>query len=256
MLKRSIVILGLLLSSSLSVAKPQEIILKKQNLSTQQIKQLCDLLPESCRDQPVWYLYTTVKQDYYLIDHLKFYQLGFEKQKFNIQQHWDFSSYRPQTQQPRWASHDEGDEIGYLSIFPKLFALNETDFALGIVQTWTEGYSGGGMEEEVVDFLKLKPKGQYEQVFQNIPLSMYRMIRACFSEQQYIESKGKCHDDYSLDLQIVYVKPMTWQLKYYYQVDYSPASDSKRASFKQHKNYLLQRNSADAIQLPKIWLEH
>lgn len=248
-------ILGLLLTPNMGFAKPQDIVLKKQTISTQQMEQLCYLLPQQCRDKPVWKLYKTAQQRYYLIDHLKFYQLGFANNKLHIEKRWDFSNYQPKIQTARWAVSDSTlkNEDQHLYIFPKLFPVNEQDYALGIVQTWSEGYSGGGLQEEVVDFLQLKNNGQYQQVFQNIPLSMYRMIRACFSEQQYKESQGKCHDEYSLDTQIAYIKPYTWQIKYDYQADFSPASDTGTKPIREHKNYVLKENRQDAILLPKAW---
>lgn len=235
------------------LANPQEVVLKKLNFSTENTTQLCELLPQSCKDKPQWTLYHTASLNYYLIDDLKMYQLSKNNNKFKIQQKWDFTDYQPISQRPRWASYDEEDKFGQLSIFPKLFPINESEYSIAIIQSWSEGYSGGGMGEEVADFLKLKSNGQYQQVFQNIPFSMNRMIRACFSEKDYKESGERCHDEYALDTQIVYLKPYTWQLRYHYQAYYSPVSDSGSKPVNLRKNYLLTQNKTDVIVIPESW---
>ena len=242
------------LFSIASMAKPVEIAFQKQKISSVQQSQLCELLKEACQDQVQWQFYKA-KQHYYLINQLKLYQFSMDSQQhLQLEQQWDFSIYQSDTQHPRWATLL--DQENQLSIFPKLFPINAHDYAIGIVQTWNEGYSGGGMSEEVADFVQLKPNGQYVQVFQNIPLSMYRMIRACFSEADYVEAKQQCHDEYQLDTQIDYVKPGTWKVKYHYQIDYSPASDTGEKPFSEYKSFLLERNAADAIVLPKAWLDN
>ena len=217
--------------------------------------QFCRLFESFCIDGKVSNLFQVKgqKTQFYVIDELKLAHIDLQNHNFKLLKQWDFLTYQPRTQSARWAMSKQSDDDRRLSIFPKLFPINEHDYAVGIVQEWQEGYSGGGMNEEVVDFLQLKVKGQYQQVFQNTPLSMYRMIRACFSEKDYLESGDKCHDEYTLDSQISYVKPYIWRVKYHYQVDYSPASDSGTRSVHQQKTYLLKDNREDAIQLPKAW---
>ncbi|WP_173911547.1 hypothetical protein [Acinetobacter sp. Marseille-Q1618] len=250
-----LMLLVLLMTSSLAFSKPEQITLKKQNISVLQNQQLCELLSEHCQEKPNWALYKTAQQQYYLIDHLKLYQLKNENKNWHIQAKWDFSDYPAETQTPHWAKFQQDDQKN-LSIFPKLFPVSATEYAIAIVGSWSEGYSGGGMGEEVADFLKIKNNGQYMQLFQNIPLSMYRMVRACFSEADYEEAQGKCHDEAHLATEIEYVKSGTWKIKYYFEIDYSPASDSLAKSFKQHRVLILDRNHANAIQLPQAWLDN
>ncbi|MFW1858291.1 hypothetical protein [Acinetobacter defluvii] len=242
----------LLMISNLTFSKPQQIIFKKQNISVLQNQQLCELLSERCQQKPNWTLYKTAQQQYYLIDDLKLYQLKNENRKWRIQAKWDFSDYSAKTQTPHWATFQQDDQKN-LSIFPKLFPVSTTEYAIAIVGSWSEGYSGGGMGEEVADFLKIKNNGQYLQVFQNIPLSMYRMVRACFSEADYVEAQGNCHDEYGLGSQIEYVKPYVWQVKYHFQADFSPVSDTGTKPINLHKTYLLKDNRADEIVLPETW---
>ena len=236
-------------------AQPQEKILKKNTLNAQQKVQFCRQFESFCVNGKVSNLFQVEgqKNQFYVIDELRLAHIDLQNNNFNLLDIWDFSTYQPRTQSARWAVFEQSEDNKQLSIFPKLFPINENDYAVGIVQKWQEGYSGGGMNEEVVDFLQLKVKSQYQQVFQNIPLSMYRMIRACFSEEDYQQSRGKCHDEYTLNSQIFYVKPYTWRVKYHYQADYSPTSDSGTRPINQYKTYLLNDNREDAIQLPKGW---
>ena len=241
--------------SMASHAQPQEKILQKYTLSIPQQTQFCQQFESFCLDGKVsrFFQVKNQKTQFYAIHALKLAEIQQDAQGFKLINQWDFSTYQPRTQSARWAMSEQSDDDKQLSIFPKLFPINAQDYAVGIVQEWQEGYSGGGMNEEVVDFLQLKEKGQYQQVFQNIPLSMYQMIRACFSEEDYQQSDDKCHDEYTLDTQISYVKPYTWKVKYHYQADYSPTSDSGTRPVNQHKTYFLKENRADAIQLPNAW---
>lgn len=233
-----------LLSFAMSVyTLPQEKILQKRALSSLQQTQFCQRFHAWCADGKVdLFQVKNNPEQLYVVQELKLAEIQQGAQDFKLLNQWDFSGYQPRSQVARWAASDLADEDKHLSIFPKLFPINAHDYAVGIVQSWQEGYSGGGMSEEVVDFVHLKPNGQYQQVFQNIPLSMNRMIRACFSEEDYTNSNEKCHDEYSLSSQIAYVKPYTWQVKYRYQADYSPASDSGTKPVNQQKTYILKDN--------------
>ena len=77
------------------------------------------------------------------------------------------------------------------------------------------------------------------------------MIRACFSEQDYAQSNEQCHDLEKLVLNIEYLQVNTWRMKYHYMRTLSPASDQQPIN--QRQNYLLNTNTADAIQLPRAW---
>lgn len=86
--------------------------------------------------------------------------------------------------------------------------------------------------------LQLKVKSQYQQVFQRHSFVDVSDDSNCFSEEDYQQSRGKCHDEYTLNSQIFYVKPYTWRVKYHYQADYSPTSDSGTRPINQYKAYL------------------
>jgi hypothetical protein len=63
-------------------------------------------------------------------------------------------------------------------------------------------YSGGGGHSETLTLYRLQPSGFGEPALQEmlkVPLSANIMIRACFSEQDFEQRRGACHDEYSFD---------------------------------------------------------
>ena len=115
-------------------------------------------------------------------------------------------------------------------------------------------YSGGGAGIERASFYELKDSGQTHRFIENYPFSFNRMIRACFSEQDYETSKGKCHDEDGLSLEIRPIKPMLWQFRYRYSLEVSPASDSSEKSFKGSRNLNIDLNKAPKKpNIPANW---
>lgn len=226
-------------------AKPQAQILKPQKITQAQRESICSQLKISCNSDATWQLYQVPNQP---------------------KHHWDFSDYQPLTQNPHWtvdgpvAPEDLLDENGKfvradaLHLYPVLFPVNDTDYSIALIQRWDEMYSGGGMTEEVADFLQLNPQGKYQQIFQNIPFSVSRMIRACFSEQDYAQSGEHCHDLEKLVLNIEYQQANTWRMKYHYVRTLSPSSDQQPVN--QSKRYILKSNDPQAIQIPAAWTSY
>nr|WP_174507408.1 hypothetical protein [Acinetobacter sp. Marseille-Q1620] len=230
-------------------AQPVEISFKKQKLADGQIAQLCQKLPEECLNKRDWNWYKSQEQNnYYLISKLKLYQFDQNLKQLNA---WNFSNY-PQTQVARWSVDAESLDQEKVYIFPKLFPVNEHDYSVAIIQEWSETYSGGGLLEEVADFIQIKERGHYQKVFFNIPFSLNRMIRACFSEEDYKKAGGQCHDEYALTSWIEYVKPMNWKVKYKYQTHISKASDSNQKTGNFIKTYLLNEKN-NTVKLPESW---
>ena len=210
-------------------AKPQPLILKPQQVTQLQRERLCVQLKISCHPNATWQLYQVPNQSkrHYVIAKLKLFELEKKAHAYQLRNEWDFSSYQPLTQTPHWtvdgpeSPEDLLDEHGHfiradaLHLYPVLFPLNETNYSIPLIQRWDEMYSGGGMTEEVADFLQLKPQGKYQQVFQNIPFLVSRMIRACFSEHDYAKSGEHCHDLEKLVLNIEYLQANTWRMKYH-----------------------------------------
>ncbi|PWB13045.1 hypothetical protein DCO44_16115 [Acinetobacter sp. AM] len=249
-------------------AKPQAQILKPQKITQAQRESICSQLKISCNSDATWQLYQVPNQPkhHYVIAKLKLFELEKNAQSYQLRNHWDFSDYRPLTQNPHWtvdgpvAPEDLLDENGKfvradaLHLYPVLFPVNDTDYSIALIQRWDEMYSGGGMTEEAADFLQLNPQGKYQQIFQNIPFSVSRMIRACFSEQDYAQSGEHCHDLEKLVLNIEYLQANTWRMKYHYIRTLSPSSD--QLPMNQRKTYVLNANKADAIQFPSAWTEY
>lgn len=249
-------------------AKPQAQILKPQKITQAQRESICTELKISCNSDATWQLYQVPNQPkhHYVIAKLKLFELEKNAQSYQLRNHWDFSDYQPLTQNPHWtvdgpvAPEDLLDGQGHfvradaLHLYPVLFPVNDTDYSIALIQRWDEMYSGGGMTEEVADFLQLNPQGKYQQIFQNIPFSVSRMIRACFSEQDYAQSGEHCHDLEKLVLNIEYLQANTWRMKYHYVRSLSPSSDQQPVN--QSKRYILKSNDPQAIQIPAAWTSY
>ena len=235
-------------------ADAQKISLKKQEMTTQVRTILCNVIADQCRDKPTWNLYKVVERQnqYYLISNLKLYQLEQEKQGYKILNQWDFSNYTPQKVSTHWTTEDINTPSDQKFLYPALFPISEKTYAIAFIQNFRETYSGGGMHEEVADFFELIPQQKPKLIFQNIPFSVYRMIRACFSEEDYKRSgEGRCHDEENLVLNIRYLKPYTWQMRYHYSSILSPASDQKAVNAR--KNFILEKDKQMLIQIPASW---
>ena len=259
---------SVLIAPAFCYAKPQTLLLKPQQVTPVQRESICTELRISCNSDATWQLYQVPNQpkQHYVIAKLKLFELEKNAQSYQLRNYWDFSNYQPLTQNPHWTvdgptvAEDLLDENGKfvradaLHLYPVLFPINEKDYSIALIQRWDEMYSGGGMTEEVADFLQLNPQGKYQQIFQNIPFSVSRMIRACFSEQDYAQSGEHCHDLEKLVLNIEYQQANTWRMKYHYVRTLSPSSD--QLPMNQRKTYVLNANKADAIQFPRTWTEY
>jgi len=85
-------------------------------------------------------------------------------------------------------------------VFPKLFPMTPTRYAIAVIAPFSEMYSGGGASIERASFYELLEHGKTQRFITDYPFSFSRMIRACFSEQDYATSKGNCHDEDGLSL--------------------------------------------------------
>ncbi|HEX7863343.1 MAG TPA: hypothetical protein VF555_00255 [Variovorax sp.] len=90
-----------------------------------------------------------------------------------------------------------------LSLAPALYPLAEGKWAVAVLQTVSEMYSGGGASFDTADFVPLEGG---KAVHEDIPFSCFKMIRACFSEKEYKTSKH-CHDESNGSLRIAYGEP-------------------------------------------------
>jgi hypothetical protein len=90
-----------------------------------------------------------------------------------------------------------------LSLAPALYPVAEGQWAMAVLQTVSEMYSGGGASFSKADFV---PLDETRAVHEGIPFSCSKMVRACFSEKEYKNSKH-CHDESSGSLRIAYEEP-------------------------------------------------
>ena len=93
--------------------------------------------------------------------------------------------------------------------------LNET-ISIGVETGQSTGYSGGGAQSTSLQLYQLAPtidgsvpdQGNFGIILQ-APLSGYKMIRACFNEQDDKKRRGVCHDEYSFDATLKLGKTMS-----------------------------------------------
>jgi hypothetical protein len=76
---------------------------------------------------------------------------------------------------------------------------------VGVIVAMSTMYSGGGGQAERLTLYRLTPSGYGKPPIGDVlsvPLTGRLMIRACFSEQDYEDRRGACHDTYDFDATI------------------------------------------------------
>jgi hypothetical protein len=120
---------------------------------------------------------------------------------WRVKEKWSLQGYAPT------ADDEVGDLAGPPHLFPALYPLGPGDWGVALLTGHSEMYSGGGANVEVADFISLKAVAASAQpakpVYGGVPFSCSKMIRACFSEQEYKTSKH-CHDEFTGALRIRY----------------------------------------------------
>ena len=226
---------------------------KRIEIKAQDKKNICKVLIIECQQNEDWHLYRVKNSSnqFYVISDLKLYQLNKINKNYELLNSWDFSNYSPQKVNTFWATQgDVNEPSDHKFIYPRLFKISENTFAIALIQSFGEMYSGGGMSEERADFFELLIDSKYKLRFQDIPFSVWRMIRACFSYMDFDISMGKCHDDETLVLNIQYLKPYVWQMNYHYYRELSPVSNNVKIN--ERKSYKIQY-LIDQIYFPESW---
>lgn len=225
-------------------AAPLEIVgFKKGQLSQDERTQLCEQVKDLCQQQAHWLSLKTPDQALWLLSEGNITQFATSTTGFKLLKQWRIQ-LTPTEEMARSSQY----------IFPKLFPMDQNRYAVAVIDTFSEMYSGGGAGIERASFYELKDSGKTHRFIENYPFSFNRMIRACFSEQDYESSKGKCHDEDGLSLDIRPIKPMLWQFRYRYSLDVSPASDSGEKSFKGSRNLNIDLNKApEQPNIPAEW---
>ena len=225
-------------------AAPLQILeFKKGQLSSTEQSQLCEQIKDLCQQGAQWRSLKTPDQNLWILSsrndiaQFKATSTGFKLVK-------------------KWNIVTTGSEDGFHKqyIFPKLFPLTQQRYAIAIIDQFSEMYSGGGANIERASFYELQESGNERSFIKNYPFSFNRMIRACFSEQDYESSQGNCHDEDSLSLDIRPIKPMLWQFRYRYSLSVSPASDSGEKSYQGTRNLNIDLNKApEQPNIPEAW---
>lgn len=231
------------LSSSIFAAPLKISEFKKGQLSQVEQTQICEQLKGVCLQQAQWRSLKTGDQNLWLLSGSDIAQFRLSTTGLKLTHQWRIQ-LAPSEEMERTSQY----------IFPKLFPMTENRYAIAQIDTFSEMYSGGGAGIERANFYELKDSGQTHRFIENYPFSFNRMIRACFSERDYETSKGKCHDEDSLSLDIRPLKPMLWQFRYRYSLEVSPASDSGEKPFKGSRNLNIDLNKAPKQpNIPAHW---
>lgn len=241
----AMILLGTSLCFSATIfAAPLQILeFKKGQLSSTEQTQLCEQVTDLCQQRTQWQSLKTPDQTLWLLSEGNIAQFATSTTDFKLLKQWRIQLA---------ATEEMARSSQY--IFPKLFPMDQNRYAVAVIDTFSEMYSGGGASVERASFYELKDSGQTHRFIENYPFHFYRMIRACFSEQDYERSKGNCHDEDGLSLDIRPIKPMLWQFRYRYSLDVSPASDSGEKSFKGSRNLNIDLNKApQQPNIPASW---
>lgn len=111
----------------------------------------------------------------------------------------DFSGYRPRTADPQ--------RRAALSLARDLYPLGEGRWAVAVLLSVSESYSGGGAGFQRADFVPLDGAiGEVPASRADIPFFCTKTVRACFSEKEY-RTSPHCHDESDGSLRIGYGAP-------------------------------------------------
>ena len=83
---------------------------------------------------------------------------------------------------------------------------NAPRIVFGVIARTSVMYSGGGGASERLTLYRLLPSYDATEVL-NVPWSTNLMIRACFSEHDFVSRAGACHDESEFDAQLRLVRP-------------------------------------------------
>ena len=235
--------ISLSLSTSIFAAPLKILEFKKGQLTQVEQTQLCEQVKELCLQSVQLRSLKTVDQNLWILS-----------SRNNITQFKPSSNGFKLVREWSVVTAEKEDVIQKQYVFTKLFPLTQQRYAIAVIDQISEMYSGGGAGIERASFYELKHSGKMQPFIQNYPFSLNRMIRACFSEQDYASSKGHCHDEDALILDIRPIKPMLWQFRYRYRLTVSLASDSGEKSFKGSRNINIDLNHAPSQpNIPVQW---
>lgn len=155
---------------------------------------ICNALEKYCNADnttTIWKIKNKPAELYLITQLLNFVKVKRENDDYSVVQVWNFSHY-PQNEE---VFDDVGDlSMSEIEIFPALYPLSKTKNAIALVSHWGASYSGGFRTEDFANFIMLNDDGTYMTAFSDVPFYSRKMIRACFSEDEYSEN-AHCHDE-------------------------------------------------------------
>ncbi len=150
-------------------------------------------------------------------------------------------------------NNDENEQMKTF-IYPRLFPMSQQRFAIALINESSEYYSGGGAQIQRVDFYALDKSNQARRFIADYPFYFSRMVRACFSYEDYQKAQDQCHDLDGLEVDIQVKQAMKWQFRYQYFQEVSPVSDSILKSSHQRKTITIDLNHPpNVLSLPEAW---
>lgn len=150
---------------------------------------ICSAFKDTCKGSAaIWKAKNSDDSFYLILPGTRLMEVQREGDTLTKVAMWDFSGYKTEHTPDEDLTQDEN------YIYPALYPLSKTKWAVAIVSRWSAGYSGGGRSEEIADFMMLNRDGSYQPAFKNVPFSSAAMIRACFTEADYAKS-AHCHDE-------------------------------------------------------------
>jgi len=211
-LRSAVPILALLLAGHVfaaPAAQPFDAVKKPESVDPEWRVRLCALLPQPCDPQGLGLYrprgaavgdYAVLSEEPLSIAMVRI-KRGAGSRSWQLGRLHDFSSYAAAMKKDGGA----GMSDVRVSLAPALYPLAEGQWAVAVLQTVSEMYSGGGASFSKADFV---PLDESKAVYEGIPFSCSKMVRACFSEKEYKQSKH-CHDESSGSLRIAYGEPAT-----------------------------------------------
>jgi len=152
-------------------AAPLEIVgFKKGQLSQNERTRLCEQVKDLCQQQAQWLSLKTPDQALWLLSEGNIAQFATSTTGFKLLKQWRI----------QLTSTEEMARSSQY-IFPKLFPMDQNRYAVAVIDTFSEMYSGGGAGIERASFYELKDSGKTHRFIENYPFSFNRMIRAISS---------------------------------------------------------------------------
>ncbi|WP_431123849.1 hypothetical protein [Variovorax paradoxus] len=187
-------------------AQPFDVVRKPESVDPDWRARLCALLPQPCDPQSLG-LYRprgTAAGDYAVLSDeplamaMVRIKRGADSRTWQLARLHDFSSHAAALKKD-----GAGMPEARVSLAPAFYPLAEGQWAVAVLQTVSEMYSGGGASFTKADFV---PLDESKAAYDDIPFSCSKMVRACFSEKEYKQSRH-CHDESSGSLRIAYGEP-------------------------------------------------